>query len=116
MKTAFDVIARSLSMHPTLFAEACEASAMEDRRYVASRPEMDASAKRGAENRASGLERAAKIARTINFDECLDGAERIVNAGMACWLPAHGIACKLQCLPAHVRTQTAVALQEEIEA
>ena len=102
---ALDVLTRSILMHPTLFAEACEQAAAEDRRYAAERADMFKS-DRSPINRAESLEFAADKAR--NSASAAVAAMDIMDRRAASWIAAFGIACKLQCVPAHVRTAFAV--------
>lgn len=111
METAFDIIARSISIHPSSFAEACEKEAATDRAYAASHPGMPSQALEGCTKRAAALLNAAKAAR--EFD-AIDAASDIVNFGG--WIAPHNIACRLLCLPAHTRTQSAIALQESLDS
>lgn len=97
--TAIDILARSASCHPSLFREALANRAATDMLYANAHPDGSA--------RAAILASAAATQRAIAaLDE--DAFERFaddVGAGII----ALNIACKLQCLPAHVRTAAAVS-------
>ena len=97
--TAVDIIARSIAMHPTLFLEALQARAWEDSCYAAMRD--NAAIKRAVLASSDASIRACDRVR----DEDSSGFTEDMGAGII----ALGIACKLQCLPAHIRTQAAVA-------
>ena len=107
---ALDVLANSILMHPTLFAESCEASALEDRRYAAERRELF-KRDRSPINRAESLEFAADQARNSESAAC--AAIAIMDRRATSWIAAFNIACKLQCIPAHVRTAFAVQWDDE---
>ena len=109
--SVIDVLTRSILMHPTFFAEACEAEAREDRRYVSSRPDMAKRAKGGAIARANALEFAAKAAR--ERASAAVAAMEIVDRKTASWIAAFNVACRLQCIPAHRRTALAVKWDAE---
>lgn len=108
--SVLDVLARSILVHPTLFAESCEMSAREDREYVAARPDMSAGGRNGATARAAALEFAAKAART---HDSATAARVIVERKNASWIAAFNVACKLQCIPSHVRTALAIKWDAE---
>ena len=96
--TAVDIIARSIAMHPTTFIEALQARAWDDSRYAATRD--NAAIKRAVLASFDATTRACDMVRAEN------------PYGFACDMGAGIIAlntaCKLQCLPPHIRTQAAV--------
>lgn len=99
--TAIQIIARSMTCHPTTFADMIRNRMKEDYAYSASREGM---AKQAA--KASGD--AARIA--LGIVESGDTADLFAGpAFMGPGIIALNIACKLQCLPPHIRTAAAVA-------
>jgi len=97
--TAVDIIARSIAMHPTTFLEALQTRAWDDSRYAATRDNA-----------------AIKRAVLASFDATMRACDKVRAEnphGFACDMGAGIIAlntaCKLQCLPSHIRTQAAVA-------
>jgi len=96
--TAVDIIARSIAMHPTLFLEALQARAWDDSRYAATHD--NAAIKRAVLASFNASMRACDMVRAENPH----GFACDMGAGII----ALGIACKLQCLPPHIRTQAAV--------
>lgn len=108
--SVIDVLARSIMLHPSLFAEACEREAHEDLRYIASRPDMPRAASDGARARAAALQFAADSAREHESAAC--AAIAIMERRAASWVAAFNVACRLLCVPAHVRTALAVKESE----
>lgn len=97
-----DVLAKSILMHPSLFADACEKEASDDRRYVVGRPDMDARSRQGALARADALEFASNVARVHDSAAC--AAMDIMDRNAMSWIAAFNVACRLLCIPPHVRT------------
>ena len=97
--TAVDILARSAACHPSAFREALETRAKQDNSWASMRP--------------NGLARAAMIssaAATQRAIAALDaGNIAALAADMGAGIIALNIACKLQCLPPHLRTAAAVA-------
>lgn len=106
------VIARSISVHPTLFADQCEASASEDRKYISQRQgeSVDKRALEGARSRAEVLEFAASTARAFTHDPN-EAARRIMLFRGVSWVAPLNIAARCQSLPRHV--VTALVVKEE---
>jgi hypothetical protein len=96
--TAVDIFARAIAMHPTTFLEALHARAWDDSRYAATRD--NAAIKRAVMASFDASIRACDMVRAENPH----GFACDMGAGII----ALGIACKLQCLPAHIRTQAGV--------
>ena len=101
--TAVDIIARSIAMHPTTFLEALQKRAWDDSRYAATRD--SAAIKRAVLASFDATMRACDMVR----DEDSASFARDMGAGII----ALNTACKLQCLPPHIRTQAAVAQWED---
>ena len=98
MKPAIGIISRSATMHPSLFIEALESRAYEDSRYAASRDNP-----RIKQSVMASFEATHRAIDAIKLDEL----EKLVD-DMGAGIIALGVACKLQCLPPHVRTQAAI--------
>lgn len=98
MKTAIEIIAQSIAMHPTLYLESLQARAWEDSRYAASRE--NPAIKKSVMASFNAAMRACDLVRNENAQGFSDD----MGAGII----ALNIACKLQCLPHHVRTSAAV--------
>lgn len=105
--TARDIIARSIVCHPSLFSEALQNRENEDRRYAASR---DGRTKRAAEASARAYQRAREFAERLDLYETERAACICAETGPA--IVALNIACKLQCLPPHMRTAAAIDLDK----
>lgn len=97
--SATDIIACSIAMHPSLFLEALQTRAWEDSRYAATR-ESETIKK----SVLASFEAAMRACDYVRAGEHMP-FKSDMNAGII----ALNIACKLQCLPAHVRTQAAIA-------
>lgn len=95
--TALDIIKRSVTCHPTLFRDALLERRREDYAYASKR---DGRVADGAY--ASG--RAAQRAVDHTDGNDIEAFKLDMGAGII----ALGIACKLQCIPAHVRTASAL--------
>lgn len=97
--TAVDILARSAACHPSAFREALETRAKTDTAY--------ANAHENGAGKAAILASAAATQRAI---AALDaGNIAALAADMGAGIIALNIACKLQCLPPHLRTAAAVA-------
>jgi hypothetical protein len=97
--TALDIIARSIAMHPTTFLESLQSRAYEDSRYAATRD-------------STAIKRSvmASYEATMRACEYVDSERVEAFAGdMSAGIIALNVACNLQCLPAYMRTETAVA-------
>jgi hypothetical protein len=105
--TARDIIARSILLHPSLFAEALQNRETEDRRYAASR---DGRTRQAAEASARAYQRAREFAGRDDLPIEERAACICAETGPA--VVALNVACKLQCLPPHVRTAAAISLDE----
>ena len=97
--TAIDIIKRSVTCHPSMFADMLRARMNEDKAYAASRPHESA-IKRAIDASAKATELA--IGFVTN-----DMAEHFASH-MGAGIIALNIACKLQALPPHIRTQAAL--------
>lgn len=99
--TALDIIERSIVCHPSLFLEAVESRVNEDARY--------GSDKTGAVKRSvdASMKAAMRAAQWISAED-----ETRFAHDMAAGIIALNIACKLQCLPPHIRTGAAVRTWE----
>lgn len=101
---AIEIIQRSIVMHPSLFIEGLENRRNADLNYLAD--------KTGAIRRPIQAS-ADATARAITYVK-EDSADRFA-ADMAAGIIALNVACRFQCLPAHVRTAAAVAQWESEE-
>ena len=97
--TALDIIARSIAMHPTTFLEALQSRAYDDSRYAATRD--NPAIKRAVLTSFEATMRACDLVRLEQSDS--------FGADMSAGIIALNVACKLQCLPPHIRTQAAIA-------
>lgn len=100
--TALDILARSFTCHPSMFREALESRAKTDMLYANSHPD--------GTSKAAILASAAATQRAIGYlaEDKLAAFADDMGAGII----ALNIACKLQCLPPHVRTSAAIATWE----
>lgn len=96
--TAKEIIARSILMHPTLYRESLIAQATIHDNY--SRLTSNVLAMRSAES-----QRAACL-RIYDSIAAEDVDSIVANCGTM--IIALNVACKLQCIPPHVRTAAAV--------
>jgi len=101
---AIDVIKRSILMHPSLFREALVSANREDNRYAAIVHETDKRTWNAVKGRAIASSRAAEYVA--------DEDAEAFGGDMAAGIIALNIACKLQCLPPHIRTAAAVRTWE----
>lgn len=97
--TAIDIIKRSIDMHPSLFTEALKARQEEDALYAAGRVH-----EKTIYSAVRASVKAATNALSYVDNENADAFEKDMAAGII----ALNIACKLQCIPAHVRTAAAL--------
>lgn len=97
--TAFDIISRSIIMHPSLFREALIKQATMHDDY--SRVTNDKRAAQGATSSCNACLRAYDAVGASDVDSILTDCGTMVIA--------LNVACKLQCIPPHVRTAAAVA-------
>ena len=98
--SATGILQRSIDLHPSTFIERLQTRAYEDSRYAASR-----------ENPAvkkSVLASFEATMRAIRYIESGHAAPFVDDMGAG--IIALNEACKLQCLPHYMRTETAVAL------
>lgn len=103
--TAVDIITRSIVAHPTLFREALIEQADQHNDY--SRLTHNDGARRGAVASAYACLRAYDLIG--DGDDARSRAETICQeTGPA--VIALNVACKLQCLPPHIRTAAAITL------
>lgn len=102
MLNAIEIIERSIAMHPSLFIEALETRAWEDSRYAASRENL--AIKKSVLTSFEATHRAIDAIKLESVN-CL-------KSDMSAGIIALNVACKLQCLPAHVRTQAAIETWE----
>lgn len=100
--TALDIIQRSMTCHPSLFREALERVRADDLAYGADKTGQIALAVKAHAN-------AAK--RALSMTESEDASVLLHDMGAG--IIALNIACKLQCLPAHVRTASALRTWED---
>lgn len=99
--TAIDVIKRSIVCHPSLFAEALNARQAEDNHYAAIvHSENKPAVWNAIKASASAAQRACEYVESAEADP--------FESDMGAGIIALNIACKLQCLPAHVRTASAL--------
>ena len=106
--SAADIIERSIIAHPETFRAALIAQAEMHDDY--SRVTSNAMAARGAT--------ASKDACLKAYDYVGDGSDARSRAETLCSetgpaVIALNVACKLQCLPAHIRTQAAIGLDKD---
>lgn len=106
-QSATDIIQRSIELHPSLFIEALKTRAQEDYTFADQRS--------GAAARAGyASAKAAELAASaLEHDE--DASAFAMASMMSAGIIALGVACRLQCLPHHVRTAAAVATWGETE-
>lgn len=106
--SAVDIIERSIIAHDSLFRDSLRGRQIEDRAYAASR---EGRTRQAAEASARAYERAREFVERDDLSEreraCLIAAE----TGPA--VVALNMACKLQCLPPHIRTAAAIGLDNE---
>ena len=98
MTSATDILTRSIEMHPSLFLESLQSRAYDDARYAATR-ESETIKK----SVLASFEAAMRACDYVKLSE----PEKFVT-DMSAGIIALNIACKLQCLPSHVRTQAAI--------
>jgi len=96
--TAIDIISRSMAMHPTLLLESLQDRMWQDSKYANTRESV--AIKRAVMASFEATNRACDIVKS----ESVEAFESDMSAGII----ALNIACKLQCLPGHIRTQAAL--------
>lgn len=106
--SAVDIIERSIIAHPSLFREALIKQAEMHDNYA--NLTTNESARRGAI--------ASKSACLKAYDYIGDGDDARSRAETLCdetgpAVIALNVACKLQCLPPHIRTQAAIGLNKD---
>lgn len=108
--SAIDIIERSIIAHPSLFVDSLRSQEIMHKGYSAQ------STNRLAIQGAIASERACERAREFAGRHDLSERERacliVAETGPA--VIALNVACKLQCLPPHIRTAAAVMLDEGI--
>jgi tRNA threonylcarbamoyladenosine modification (KEOPS) complex Pcc1 subunit len=95
--TAIDIITRSIVMHPSLFREALHA------RY-----EQDVAHMEGKEGTVLKAVRASASAALRGITAIDHGDAEGLAGDMGAGIIALNVACKLQCIPPHVRTGAAL--------
>ena len=95
--TAIQIIARSMTCHPSMLIEALENSAKQDLAYKAGKSGAIESAIATRWNATKLAVAIARKGKAEDFKNCIGPGIIALN-----------IACKLQCLPAHIRTAAAV--------
>lgn len=103
--TARDIIARSILLHPSLFRDSLRGRQIEDNAYAVSR---EGRTRQAAEASARAYERAREFAE--REDLSIEERAALICAETGPGVVALNIACKLQCLPPHVRTAAAIGL------
>jgi hypothetical protein len=103
--TAQEIIARSLTMHPSIFVDALKMGADRDSAYAASCHNLRT-------HQAVMASRAAYLRAVWVAEGEGTEAERaaLICAKMGPAVVALNVACKLQCIPPHVRTEAATRL------
>lgn len=103
--SALDIIQRSVTCHPSLFREAIEARIAQDRAYAADKTGKVLVAVNASRHAAEcGL-------AAVDADD-VDSLRHDMGAGIILL----NIACRLQCVPPHVRTSAAVRTWEKANA
>lgn len=105
--TARDIIARSIVAHPSLFRESLIAQARQHRDTMDIHRHAD---RRAVEGMRSQRDACLAVESWLRRDDLTDQdkALAIVTDGVGAMI-ALNVACKLQCLPQHIRTQAAIA-------
>jgi len=97
------VLQKSINMHPTLLVDALRQSQKDDARYLANRNGSEA-VNRAIKGRIAGLEKAiSALTGTAGGD-----AKAVALMGLGPLILAFNEACRLQCIPHHMRTEIAV--------
>jgi hypothetical protein len=96
---ALEILERSLVCHPTLFREALEREAASDLVYAEGKDRATYRAVMARHNASRGAANAVD-----NPETAISYFRENTGAGIV----ALNIACKLQCIPRHVRTSAAV--------
>lgn len=103
--TAIEIIRRSILMHPSLFAEALNDRLRQDQEYKIGKIGR---ARKAVEATANATSRAISL---VEAEDAEDAEAFAVD--MAAGIIALNIACKLQCIPPHVRTNAALRTWEQ---
>lgn len=104
--SAIDIIERSIIAHPSLFADSLRSQEIMHKGYSAQ--STNTLATRGANASARACERAREFAQRDDLSARERASLICAETGPA--VIALNVACKLQCLPPHVRTAAAVML------
>lgn len=104
--TAIQIIQRSMTCHPTTFSESLQSRIDQDCAYAMTR---DDKATRQAVD--ASMKAASRAIYAV-----LHGKAEDFASDMGAGIIALNIACKLQCLPAYVRTSAAVKTWESANA
>lgn len=92
--TPREVIARSIAMHPSLYADAMRDVARMHRQHAANMASYD----------AISVTKRLALACELAADKIeADDVEAILFIGADCWISALNVACKLQCVPPSLR-------------
>jgi hypothetical protein len=102
MENAIDIIEESNRMHPSLLTESLEKRAWDDANYAATRE--SAAIKKSV---LASFEATHRAIDAINADN-VESLKHDMGAGII----ALNVACRLLCLPPHVRTQAAIQTWE----
>jgi len=95
---AINIIDRSLAMHPSLLIEALQTRAYEDSKYAATKDNP-----RIKQSVVASYEATMRAIDYLDHNQ-IERFEEDMGAGII----ALNVACRLQCLPPHVRTQAAI--------
>lgn len=106
--TAHDIIKRSIVAHPKMFYNLLRDRANEDYRYA--RDAINVRAAQSAKASGHAAMTAFYLVKEHNYDP--ENCTGIICEDCGAMVIALNIACKLQCLPAHIRTQAAIDWQE----
>lgn len=109
MAKAKDIIERSIEMHPTLFCEALNGQAMDHLKYA----NGTTTSVRSIQGAIASLKACERASDWVGRDD-LPAGERAscICAECGTMVVALNVACKLQLIPAHVRTAAAVDWEE----
>lgn len=102
---ALAIIKRSVVLHPSLFADALLQRRVGDITYAGALPSSHGTTYRSVMASANAAERAYAAVKAENVDA--------FASDIAAGIIALNIACKLQCLPPHVRTSAALRTWEQ---
>ena len=106
--TALDIIERSIVMHPTTFADVVEAQEKQHRAYGAGLPDTlhGRTTARAVKSMADACRIVVGAIKSGDGDAA--ATSRIIASDTGPLVVALNAACKLQCLPPHVRTAALV--------